>query len=158
MMSLLTATNIDQHIRQPGVAIVNWRHPRSARSRAFDRELASAIRTHPDVRVGGVSITDDADLAREYEVKSIPTLMVYRDGILVYSLPGALSATLLEELIEAVFSLDMEEVRSGLNGHSGRIALVVQPDPGSPFSDGNGGTNGAAGNGGTKGPGTPRRR
>jgi thioredoxin 1 len=148
MMALLTARNIEQHIGQSGVAIINWRHPRSPHSRAFDRELDRATRTRNDLRVGGVSVSDDADLAREYEVKSIPTLMIYRDGILVFSRPGALPAALLEELIQAVFSLDMEKVRAGIDGEGMRIALVVRPDSTEPFS---------AGNGGSNGPGTPRQ-
>jgi thioredoxin 1 len=141
MMTLLTPGNINEHIGQPGVAVINWRHPRSARSRLFDQELDRVARAHPDVRVGGVNVSDAVGLAQEHDVKAIPTLMVYRDGILVFSRPGVLPATLLEQLIQAVLSLDMEKVRDRVDGQGARLALVVIPGAEEPFPPGGGGAN-----------------
>jgi thioredoxin 1 len=69
---------------------------------------------HPDITFGKVDTEDQPALAGAARITSIPTLMAFRDGILVFSQPGALPAAALEQVIEAVRDLDMDDVRAGL--------------------------------------------
>jgi thioredoxin 1 len=73
-------------------------------------EKASA--THPDIVFGKVDTEAERNLAAAAGIRSIPTLMAFRDGILVFSQPGALPATSLEQVIAAVRELDMDDVRA----------------------------------------------
>lgn len=80
--------------------------------RAFAPVYTQASLTHPEIRFGKVDTEAEQQLARAARITSIPTLMAFRDQILVFSKPGALSGPQLEEVITAVKSLDMDEVRS----------------------------------------------
>jgi len=72
-------------------------------------EAASA--QHPDITFGKIDTEDQQELAAAAQISSIPTLMAFRDGILVFSQPGALPARALEQVIQAVRDLDMDDVR-----------------------------------------------
>jgi thioredoxin 1 len=68
----------------------------------------------PDITFGKIDTEDQPALAGAARITSIPTLMAFRDGILVFSQPGALPATALEQVIQAVRDLDMDNVRDQL--------------------------------------------
>jgi thioredoxin 1 len=80
----------------------------------FAPVFQAASRQHPDLTFGKVDTEDQPELAAAARIASIPTLMAFRDGILVFSQPGALPAAALEQAIEAVRGLDMDEVRGTL--------------------------------------------
>lgn len=69
---------------------------------------------HPDVLFGKVDTEAEAGLASAANITSIPTLMAFRDQVLVYAQPGAINSGQLQELVTAVKSLDMDEVREKL--------------------------------------------
>jgi thioredoxin 1 len=71
-----------------------------------------ASEQHPDVTFGKVDTEAEQPLAAAANIRSIPTLMAFRDGILVFAQPGALPAPALEQVISAVKGLDMDEVRA----------------------------------------------
>ena len=70
-----------------------------------------------------INVDESPRLQQRFGIQSIPTLMVFRDGILVFSQPGALPAAALEQLIQAVRGLDMDEVRAELAGRQAEGAL-----------------------------------
>jgi thioredoxin 1 len=78
----------------------------------FAPVFQAASEEHSDVRFGKIDTEDQQELAAAAQITSIPTLMAFRDGILVFSQPGALPAPALEQVIKAVRDLDMEEVRA----------------------------------------------
>jgi thioredoxin 1 len=78
----------------------------------FAPVFQAASRQHPDVTFGKIDTEDQPELSAAAGIRSIPTLMAFRDGILVFSQPGALPAPALEQVIQAVRDLDMDEVRS----------------------------------------------
>jgi thioredoxin reductase (NADPH) len=87
-------------------------HPgadRAEPSLPFSSSLAQA---HPDVVHAKVDTGTERELAAAVEIRSIPTTMAFRDGVLVYSQPGALPPPVLEDLIAQVKSLDMARVRA----------------------------------------------
>ena len=80
--------------------------------RAFAPVFERSSETHPDVVHAKVDTQAERDLAAAVEIRSIPTVMAFRDGVLVYSQPGALPPAALEDLITQVKSLDMTGVRA----------------------------------------------
>ena len=79
--------------------------------RAFAPVFERSAQTQPDVVHAKVDTAAEPDLAAAMEIRSIPTVMAFREGVLVYSRPGALPAAALEDLIAQVTSLDMADVR-----------------------------------------------
>jgi len=79
--------------------------------KAFGPVFEDASNKHPDVTFGKVDTEAEQALSQAANIRSIPTLMAFRDGVLVFSQPGALPAASLEEVITAVKGLDMEDVR-----------------------------------------------
>jgi thioredoxin reductase (NADPH) len=86
----------------------SWCGPCRAFAPVFDR----SSQTHPDVVHAKVDTEAQQELAAALQIRSIPTIMAFRDGILVYSQPGAMPAPAFEELITKVKDLDMDEVRA----------------------------------------------
>ena len=80
--------------------------------RAFAPVFERSSETHPDVVHAKVDTQAERDLAAAVEIRSIPTIMAFRDGVLVYSQPGAMPPAALEDLITQVKSLDMADVRA----------------------------------------------
>jgi thioredoxin reductase (NADPH) len=86
----------------------SWCGPCRAFAPVFERSSES----HPDVVHAKVDTQAELDLAAALEIRSIPTVMAFREGVLVYSQPGAMPPAALEDLIIRVKSLDMAEVRA----------------------------------------------
>ena len=76
----------------------------------FGPVFEAASEKHPDIVFGKVDTEAEQGLAGSLNIRSIPTLMIFREGVLVFSQAGALPETTLEELIQAVRDLDIEEV------------------------------------------------
>jgi len=85
--------------------------------RMFAPTYAAAAQKHPDIAFGKVDTETEQELSVAAGISSIPTLMAFRDGILVFSQPGALPAPALEQVITAVRALDMDDVRARLAEH-----------------------------------------
>ena len=80
--------------------------------RAFGPVFERASDANSDIVFGKVDTESERGLAAAFQIRSIPTLMVFRAGILVFSQPGALAAPQLDQLIDAVRALDMDAVRA----------------------------------------------
>lgn len=78
----------------------------------FGPIFEAASEKYPEITFGKVDTEAEQQLAGEANISSIPTLMVFRDGILLYNNPGALPAEALDEIISAVQGLNMDEVRA----------------------------------------------
>ena len=90
--------------------------------RAFAPVFESASFTHPDITFGKVDTEAEQELAAAFNIRSIPTLMVFRSGIIVFSQPGALNEAQLDQVITAVRGLDMDDVRRQLDEASAGAA------------------------------------
>ncbi|MEZ4255632.1 MAG: thioredoxin domain-containing protein [Polyangiales bacterium] len=82
--------------------------------RAFAPIFEAAAERHPHVKFGKVDTEAERGLAAAFGIRAIPTLMVFRDGVLLMSQPGMLPAAALDDLVRAVGEVDMEEVRRQL--------------------------------------------
>ena len=108
----LTKETFEETVTQPGITLVDWWASWCGPCRMFAPVFQAASEEHADVRFGKIDTEDQQELAAAAQITSIPTLMAFRDGILVFSQPGALPGPALEQVIKAVRDLDMDEVRA----------------------------------------------
>lgn len=111
----LTEATFDEAVSNEGITLVDWWASWCGPCRMFAPVFEAASEQHADIVFGKVDTEAEHSLSAAAGIMSIPTLMAFRDGVLVFSQPGALPAASLEQLIAAVRELDMEEVRSKLD-------------------------------------------
>ena len=107
----LTYADFESTISGEGIVLVDFWASWCGPCRMFAPVYEAASKEHTDIVFGKVDTEAEQQLAGAARITSIPTLMAFRDGILVFSQPGALPAPALEQVIQAVRDLDMEDVR-----------------------------------------------
>jgi thioredoxin 1 len=108
----LTHENFGTHIEKTGITVVDFWAEWCGPCRMFGPIFEAASEKYPEIVFGKVDTEAQQRLADEANITSIPTLMVFRDGILLYNSPGALPAEGLDQIVQAVRALDMDEVRA----------------------------------------------
>ena len=115
----LTEDTFEETVTEPGITLVDWWASWCGPCRMFAPVFQAASEKHADITFGKIDTEDQPGLSAAARITSIPTLMAFRDGILVFSQPGALPAASLEKLIQAVRDLDMDQVRAELAQQQG---------------------------------------
>ncbi|MGA8846974.1 MAG: thioredoxin domain-containing protein [Nocardioides sp.] len=106
----LTETNFNDHVEKGDILFVDFWASWCGPCQQFAPTYEAASEAHPDITFGSVNTEEQQQLSAAAGIKSIPTLMVFREKVLVFSQPGALPAAGLDQVIAGVRDLDMEEV------------------------------------------------
>ena len=108
----LTGQDFESTVASNDIVLVDFWASWCGPCRMFAPVYEEASKKHRDIVFGKVDTEAEQGLAAAARITSIPTLMAFRDGILVFSQPGALPAAALEQVIEGVRGLDMDQVRA----------------------------------------------
>lgn len=107
----LTTKNFEAAVAQDGITIVDFWASWCGPCRMFAPIFEQAALQHTNITFAKVDTEQEQQIAAELNISSIPTLMAFRDGVMVFRQPGAMPAHALEQLVEGVEGLDMDEVR-----------------------------------------------
>ena len=108
----ITQDTLGQTIAENDIVLLDWWAEWCGPCKQFAPTYEAASEKHEEIVFGKVDTEEQQMLAASAQISSIPTLMAFREGILVFSQPGALPASALDQVIDAVKGLDMEEVRA----------------------------------------------
>ncbi|WP_109474273.1 thioredoxin family protein [Ornithinimicrobium cavernae] len=118
----LTRDNLDQTLADHEIVLIDWWAAWCGPCRAFAPVYEQVSEKHDDVVFGKIDTEAQQELAAGAQITSIPTVMAFRDGILLFSQPGVLPAAGLESLIGQLKELDMDEVRAKLAAAESEMA------------------------------------
>ncbi len=110
----VTAENFNDLISNNDIVIVDFWAPWCGPCKGFAPVYEELSEKYPDIVFAKVNTEEEQQLAAEFQIRSIPTLMLFREQIILFSQPGALQGSQLEQILEQAQSLDMEQVRKDI--------------------------------------------
>lgn len=113
----LTQENFNEVVGSDGLVLVDFWAEWCGPCKMFGPVYEKSSETHGDITFGKVDTEAQVELAQAFQIRSIPTLMAVRDGVVLYSQAGALPAASLEDLIGQLRAVDMEEVKAQIAAH-----------------------------------------
>ena len=123
----LTKENFEQVVTSNPTVIVDYWAPWCGPCRGFAPVFEKVSEKHPDVVFAKVNTDEEQEIASHFQIRSIPTLMVFREQIIVFSQPGALPQGAFEQVVDKVKELDMDEVRKQLDQQDAQGAQGASP-------------------------------
>jgi thioredoxin 1 len=118
----VTKDNFKQVTEKDGIVLLDWWAAWCGPCKMFAPTYEKVAQKHPDITFGKVDTEASPELAGAFDIRSIPTLMILRDKVLLFSQPGALPEAALEDLIRQVRALDMDKVRAEIAAQEAKIA------------------------------------
>lgn len=108
----LTEETLEKNVVENDIVIIDFWAPWCAPCKSFGPIYEEVSEKHPDIVFAKVNTEEQQAIAAHFQIRSIPTLMIFREQIVLFSEAGMLPANALEELIEQVKGLDMEKVKA----------------------------------------------
>jgi thioredoxin 1 len=121
----LTKENFEPTIEAHDIVLIDFWAEWCAPCRAFKPIYEKAAEDHPEIAFASCNTEEQMELAGAFQIRSIPTLMAFRDKILLYAQPGMLPAEALEDLISQIKALDMGKVRSEITAQEQNKAVAT---------------------------------
>ena len=118
----VTKDNFKQVTEKDGIVLLDWWAAWCGPCKMFAPTYEKVAQKHPDITFGKIDTEASPELAGAFDIRSIPTLMILRDKVLLFSQPGALPEAALEDLIRQVRALDMEKVRAEIAAQDAKNA------------------------------------
>ena len=113
----LTAASFDKTVDENAIVLIDFWAPWCGPCKNFAPVFEAASARHPDAVFAKVNTDDEQQLSAAFEIRSIPTLAIFREQICVFAQPGAMPAPMLEEVIQKVKALDMDDVRKQIEAY-----------------------------------------
>ena len=107
----LTKENFEQTVTDSGFVIVDFWAPWCGPCRSFAPTYEKVSHEHPGIVFAKVNTEEQQEIAAHFQIRSIPTLMIFRDQIIIFSQPGALPESAFTKLVQNATELDMDDVR-----------------------------------------------
>ena len=120
----LTQTNLDDTINKNDIVVIDFWAPWCGPCQTFKPIFEQAAEKHEDAVFASCNTEEQSEVAAMFQIQSIPTLVVFREGIGIFGQPGMLPAEALDELMDKVRELDMEEVRAEVENQQGAEAAA----------------------------------
>jgi len=108
----LTTGTFQRTIDHDGITVLDFWAPWCGPCKIFAPVFAAAAEQHPDIVFGKINTEEHRELAQQFNIRAIPTLMVFKNRTLVFHQAGAMMATQFEQLIQAVRELAVEEIQA----------------------------------------------
>ena len=120
----LTKENFEQVVTSNATVIVDYWAPWCGPCRGFAPVFEKVSEMHPDVVFAKVNTDEEQEIAAHFQIRSIPTLMVFREQVIVFSQPGALPQGAFEQVVSRAKALDMDEVRKQIKDEEPRTGTA----------------------------------
>jgi thioredoxin 1 len=121
----ITTRNFASTVKNSGVLLIDWWAPWCGPCRAFGPVYERVAAKHPEVTFGKVNTESEPALAAQFKIQAIPTLMVIRDGVLLFEQAGMLPEAALTSLIDQAQKLDMTEVKAKVAEEQSQMRKVA---------------------------------